>query len=67
MAAVRQDYRLIAKFGGTLNGGTIYICRAEGPARGPATPRRSDSEESDGMKTQVDGRPETHRSAPARS
>jgi hypothetical protein len=42
MEAIRRDFTLIRKFGGTLNGGTIYVCRAEGaPSPGPTTARPS--------------------------
>ena len=30
MRTIRHDFTLIRAFGGTLNGGTIYVCRAEG-------------------------------------
>jgi mannosyltransferase len=41
MAAIRADFTLISKFGGTLNGGTIYVCRAEGaPVAHGRTARR---------------------------
>jgi len=30
MKAIRRDFMPIRQFGGTLNGGTIYVCRAEG-------------------------------------
>jgi mannosyltransferase len=30
MALIRQDFPIIRKFEGTLNGGTIYVCRADG-------------------------------------
>ena len=30
MQTIRRDFTLIRAFGGTLNGGTIYVCRAEG-------------------------------------
>jgi mannosyltransferase len=40
MAAVRNDFTLIKEFGGTLNGGIIYVCRAEGAPSGGGTPAR---------------------------
>jgi mannosyltransferase len=42
MAAIRRDFTLIRKFSGTLNGGSIYVWRAEGdPAAAGTTARRS--------------------------
>jgi mannosyltransferase len=42
MAAIREDFTIIRAFGGTLNGGTIYVCRADGaPSAGGTSARRS--------------------------
>ena len=40
MAAIREDFTLIRTFGGTLNGGTIYVWRAEGVPPGGRTAAR---------------------------
>jgi len=41
MAAIREQFTPIREFGGTLNGGTIYVCRADGapPVGGTPAPR----------------------------
>lgn len=39
MDAIRRDFPVVRKFGGTVGGGTIYLCRAEGASTGGASRR----------------------------
>jgi hypothetical protein len=43
MALIEEDFTVVRKFRGTLNGGTIYVCRADGAsAAARASPIRSE-------------------------
>jgi hypothetical protein len=46
LATVRRDFTVVRRFEGTLNGGTIYVCRADG--RGSAIAPAVDAGPADG-------------------